>query len=109
MRRFLIKYVGNTINGLNSLYLSILDFLCVAELGVGTAITFCMYKPIVEGDGEKVSALYRLFTRLYLIIGGVIAVCGVILMPFLKYLAKDYRTADVNLYFTFALMLASVC
>ena len=65
VRRCLIKYIGNEINGLNSLYISILDFLSVAELGVGSAITFCMYKPIVEGDNEKVSALYRLFTKLY--------------------------------------------
>ena len=33
VRRCLIKYIGNEINGLNSLYISILDFLSVAELG----------------------------------------------------------------------------
>ena len=72
VRRFLIKYIGNEVNGLNSLYTSILGFLAVAELGVGSAITFCMYKPIVEGDTDKVSALYHLFTKLYLIIGAII-------------------------------------
>ena len=108
VRRFLIQYIGNEINGLNSLYISILDFLSVAELGVGSAITFCMYKPIVEGDNDKVSALYGLFTKLYLIIGGIILVCGCALMPALPYLAKDYQNVDVNLYLTFGLMLASV-
>ncbi|WP_251548064.1 lipopolysaccharide biosynthesis protein [Pumilibacter intestinalis] len=108
VRRYVIKYIGNEVNGLNSLYLSLLDFLSVAELGVGSAITFCMYKPIVEGDNDKVSALYGLFTKLYLIIGGIILACGCALMPFLKILAKDYQTLDVNLYFTFGLMLASI-
>ena len=108
VRRFLIKYIGNGFNGLNSLYRSILNFLAVAELGVGSAITFCMYKPIVDGDKDKVSALYGLFTKLYLIIGGIIAVCGCCIMPALPYLAKDYKSVDVNLYLTFALMLASV-
>ncbi|MDE5592497.1 MAG: hypothetical protein K2I75_01030, partial [Clostridiales bacterium] len=108
VRRFLIKYIGNGFNGINSLYNSILDFLAVAELGVGSAITFCMYKPIVEGDTDKVSALYGLFTKLYLIIGGIITVCGCAIMPALPYLAKDYQSVDVNLYLTFALMLASV-
>lgn len=107
-RRYMIRYIGNDVNGLNSLYISLLDFLSVAELGVGSAITFCMYKPIVEGDNKKVSALYHLFTKLYLIIGGIILVCGCILMPFLKILAKDYQTVDVNLYLTFGIMLASV-
>ena len=108
VRRFLIRYIGNEINGLNSLFISILDFLSVAELGVGSAITFCMYKPIVEGDGDKISALYGLFKKLYLIIGAVIVAGGCIVMPFLKFLAKDYQTVDVNLYFTFFLMLISV-
>lgn len=108
VRRFLIRYIGNEINGLNSLYISILNFLAVAELGVGSAITFCMYKPIVEGDDNKVSALYGLFTKLYLIIGAIIAVGGCIALPLLPYLAKDYQNVDVNLYLTFGLMLISV-
>ena len=90
-RRFLIQYVGNEVNGLNSLYLSILDFLSIAELGVGSAITFCMYKPIVAGDTNKVSALYGLFTKLYILVGCIIFVCGCALMPVLPYLAKDYE------------------
>ncbi len=108
VRRFLIQYIGNEINGLNSLYASILDFLSVAELGVGSAITFCMYKPIVEKDFDKVSALYGLFTKLYLIIGGIILLGGCILMPLLPYLAKGYQNTNVNLYVTFGLMLISV-
>lgn len=108
VRRFLIRYIGNEVNGLNSLYGSILEFLAVAELGVGSAITFCMYKPIVDGDHAKVSALYGLFTKLYLIIGGIILVVGCAIMPALPYLAKEYESVDVNLYLTFALMLVSV-
>ena len=107
VRRFLIKYIGNDVNGLNSLYLSIIGFLAVAELGIGTAITFCMYKPIVDGDNDKVAALYGLFKKVYLIIGAIIAAGGCLIMPLLPYLAKDHNV-DVNLYLTFALMLVSV-
>lgn len=105
-RRFLIQYIGNEANGLNSLYTSIIGFLSVAELGIGSAITFCMYKPIVEGNNKAVSALYHLFTRVYLVIGGIILVGGICVMPALPCLAKDY-TIDVNLYLTFGLMLLS--
>ena len=95
-------------NGLNALYLSIIDFLAVAELGIGTAITFCMYKPIVEGKQDTVSALYHLFRRLYLFIGIVILIAGLALTPFIRYFAKDYASLDVNLQVTFLLMLISV-
>ncbi len=108
VKRFLIRYCGNEVNGLNALYLSIIGFLAIAELGVGSAITFCMYKPIVEGDSDKVSALYRLFERLYLIIGCVILACGLMFAPFISCFAKDYARIDVNLYSTFVLMLISV-
>lgn len=108
VRRALIRVCGNDVNGLNSLYLSIIGFLAVAELGVGSAITFCMYRPIVEGDEQKVGALYHLFRRLYRIIGGVILLAGLALTPFIHHFARDYSQLDVNLYSTFLLMLLSV-
>lgn len=108
VRRFLIQYIGNDANGLSSLYISVIGVLTVAELGVGEAITFCMYKPIVEQDQEKVAALYLLFKRLYTIIGTMIFFAGLIVMLFLPQLAKDYSTINVNLYLTFFLTLISV-
>ncbi len=108
IRRYLIRYIGNEINGLNSLYLSILNVLSVAELGLDSAIIFCMYKPVVDGDKAKVSALYGLFTGLYLIFAVAIVVGGCALLPALPYLAKDHANTGVNLYLTFGLMLISV-
>lgn len=108
VKRMLIQTCGNEVNGLNALYLSIIGFLSVAELGVGTAITFCMYKPIVNGDQNKVSALYFLFRKLYLIIGGVILVSGVAITPLMPYFARDYAQFDIDFYSTFLLMLVSV-
>ena len=61
VRRLLIRYVGNDVNGLNSLYTSIIGMLAVAELGVGSAISYSMYKPIVEENKDKIAALYRLY------------------------------------------------
>lgn len=108
VRRYLIHFIGNDINGLNSLYLSVIGVLSVAELGIGDAITFCMYKPIVERDTQKISALYNLFRKVYLAIGGIIAFAGCLLMPFLPNLAKGSESLNINLYLTFGLMLLSV-
>ncbi len=108
VKRFLISECGNEVNGLNALYLSIIGFLSVAELGVGSAITFCMYRPIVDKDENKISALYCLFKKLYLIIGGVILICGLAITPFITFFAKDYALLDVNYQLTFVLMLISV-
>lgn len=108
VRRYLIRFIGDEVNGLNSLYLSIIGVLSVVELGIGGAIIYCMYKPIVTGDTSKVLSLYKLFQKIYLIIGVVIAAAGCVLMPLLPYLAKGYENAAVNIYLTFGLMLLSV-
>ncbi len=108
LRRFLIEFAGNEVNGLNSLYTSIVGFLSIAELGVGSAIIFCMYKPIVEGDDNKVAALYGLFSKLYLIIGAIILIAGCVVVPILPYIATGYIGDKSNLYFTFVLFLVSV-
>ena len=106
-RRFLIKYCGNDANGLYSLYTSIIGFLAIADLGIGTAINFSMYKPIVDGDTKKVASLYQLYKKIYIVIGAILLAVGLLVMPALPYLAKDY-SAGYNLYLTFFIMLCSV-
>lgn len=107
-RRLIISCLGNEINGINSLYTSIIGFLAVAELGVGSAIIFSMYKPIVENDVEKTAALYQLYKKIYFVIGVIIGCLGVLIIPFLPILCKDYSKLDINLTVTFLLQLLSV-
>ena len=106
-RRILINTIGNDANGINSLYTSIIGFLGIAELGVGSAITFCMYKPIISKDTYKISALYNIFIKTYRVIGIIILIFGLLITPALPYLAKDYNVS-INLYSSFVLMLISI-
>ena len=108
VRRMLIQRIGNDVNGLNSLYTSIIGTLAVAELGIGKAIIFSMYKPIVEDNHREICALYCLYKKIYMIIGFVIFVAGLMIMPFLPRLISDYENIRVNVYNTFLLMLISV-
>lgn len=108
VRRFLIQYLGTEVNGLNSLYISIIGFLAVAELGIGSAIVFCMYKPIVEKDTQKVIALYRLIEKLYRIVGAFILIAGFAVMFFLPSLAKGYSVPVREMYGSFMIMVVSV-
>lgn len=107
VRRLLIQYLGNEYNGINSLFTSIIGILSIAELGVGSAITFCMYRPIVEKNDAKIAALYNLFRKLYSIIGIIILVAGLVVSIFLPYLAKDYTISSGELYRYFYLFLLS--
>ena len=109
VKRELVINLGNEVNGLNSLFMSIIGVLSVAELGVGTSIIFCMYKPIVEGDDKKVSALYGLYKKVYILISIVILLFGLLLLPFLKYFVRDLEQISFNIYISFILMIVAVC
>ena len=106
-RRCLIRTLGNDANGVLSLFVSVIGVLSVAELGVGGAIVFSMYAPIIRGDTDEVSALYYLYRRWYTMIAACIFVGGLAFMPFLPRLAKDYQLKE-NLYAAFFIQLVYV-
>lgn len=106
-KSFVVRHLGDEANGLYSLYTSIIGFLAVANLGIGTAITFNMYKPIVENDHDTVSALYFLYRKFYLIIFVIVVILGLAITPFVPLLAKD-NTGSINIYGTYIIFLISV-
>lgn len=95
-----LKYVG-----LGSLFSSILQVLSFAELGVGSALVYSMYKPLADGNHEKVSALLKLYKETYRIIGVIVFAFGLIMMPFLKYIIAADIPENVNLQVLFSIYL----
>lgn len=111
-RTFFIKYLGTYYLGLNSLFGNILSVLSLAELGIGSAITFSLYKPLTNNDTEKIKSLMRYYRVAYSLIALVIAVLGLALMPFLQYIVSnwaEYSAAGTayNLYFVYLIILAT--
>ena len=107
-RKYIVRYLGNELNGLSSLYESIVGVLCVVELGIGSAITFSMYKPIIENDKRKVNALYVLYKKMYLIVGFIILFLGVIVMFFLPKMVNSETINKYDLYFGYLSYLISI-
>ena len=107
MRTAMIYLMGVEYLGLNSLFSSILQVLNLAELGVGSAMVFSMYRPIAEDDTAKICALERLYLIYYRVIGFVIAVVGLILTPFVPKLINGGVPANLNVYVLYLLNLAA--
>lgn len=79
--------------GINGLFSNILTMLSLAELGVGSAILYNMYKPMAEKEIHRVKALMNFYKSTYLKIGITVLLIGFALTPFLNYLIKD--TPDI--------------
>lgn len=107
MRTAIIYCLGVEYLGLNSLFTSILQVLNLAELGVGSAMVFSMYKPIAKDDTKTICALMKLYKIYYRVIGLVILILGIILCPFIPYLIKSDLPPDVNMYVLYLLNLGA--
>lgn len=106
VRFVFIRFFAPEYLGINGLFTNILSVLSLAELGVGNAIVYSMYKPIAENDTEKVKSLLRLYRNLYFIIAVVVITIGLALIPALPYLIKDAPNVDINLTVIYVLFLA---
>lgn len=87
-RTVLIRAFGTEYVGLGSLFSSLLQVLSLAELGLGTAITYSLYRPMAEGDDETVCAYLAFFRRAYCWIGVAMLVVGLAFVPVLPLLVR---------------------
>ena len=85
-RRIFLDYLGSNFLGLTSTITSLLGFLNLAELGVGTAIGYVLYKPLFDDDQGKIREVVSIFGYLYRIIGLVILGLGVSMSIFLPWI-----------------------
>ncbi len=89
LRKIFIMRLDETLLGVNGFYTGILSALSLTELGIGTALNFSLYKPIAEGDIEKIKSYMALYKKCYRIIAVVVAVIGLCITPFLPVIIKD--------------------
>ena len=63
LRTIFIAHLGDTLNGVNGLYANILSVLSMAELGIGTAMNYSLYKPVAQGNIGKIKSYMRQIGR----------------------------------------------
>lgn len=105
VRTIFIHYLGSEYLGVNGLFTNILSILSLAELGIGNAIIFSLYKPLAQKDNKKVKALMGLYEKSYRIIAIIVLTLGLLLVPFLKYIIKNPPNINENLILIYVLFL----
>lgn len=87
-RTIIIKTLGSTYVGVNGLFSNILGFLSLAEMGIGSAIGFSLYKPLAEDNIKKIQAYIKFYRNAYRIVAVVVTVIGLLLVPLLPFIVK---------------------
>ena len=96
--------------GISGLFSNILSMLSLAELGIGTAIGYALYKPLANRDENKIAALMQFYGSAYRIIGIVVGCIGIVVLPFLPYLVGDtsYIKESIHLIYSVYLFNTSI-
>lgn len=89
VRTVFIKTLDAEYLGVNGLFTNILSFLSLAEMGVGSALVFSMYKPMADHDEEQLKMYMTVYRRVYTFIGILVLTIGFSLTPFLDFFMKQ--------------------
>lgn len=105
VRTVFIMYLSSSYLGISGLFTNILSLLSLADLGFDTAIIYSLYKPIAEGNENKVAALMNYFKKVYNIIGFIVLIIGLLLLPFLDIIINlEYNIDYIKIYYVLYLL-----
>lgn len=91
-RKIFLDCLGAGFVGLTGTLQNLLGFLNLAELGIGSAIGYVLYKPLFEKDQTKINEIISVMGYLYRWIGFIILGSGMILSLFLPLIFPDRDT-----------------
>lgn len=106
-RKVFFDLLGKEFVGLTYTITNILGLINLAELGVGNAIGYMLYKPLYERDNDKVSQIISVFGYVYNRIGSVIFVAGVGLSFFLPLIFRETEFSLSLIFFAYYSVLSS--
>lgn len=89
LQTVLIYVLGIQYVGVSGLFTSLLTILSLADLGIGSAIAYELYKPLAEKDKKKIATLMNFYKKAYRLVAIVVFVIGIVLIPFLDFFIKE--------------------
>ena len=59
-RKIFLEYLGAEVLGLNTTAQNLIEFLNLAELGIGSAVGYSLYKPLFERNYQAINEIVSL-------------------------------------------------
>lgn len=106
-RKIFLDCLGPDFLGLSGTLVNILGMLSLAEMGVGAAVAYNLYKPIAQDDKERIEELVSVFGFIYRRIGLFIFCTSIIIACCLPLIFKNTIFSYQLIYFAFFTILSS--
>lgn len=98
-RRIFLEHLGAEFLGFTASVGSILGFFNIAELGISSAISIVLFKPLFEQDKKQITELVSLLGFLYRLVGLFILGIGFVVSFFLPWIFPSASIPLFSLYF----------
>lgn len=98
-RKVFIDHLGAEVLGLNTTATNLLGFLNLAELGIGTAISYALYKPLLEKSHQEINEIVSVQGWMYRKIALIITGGGIVLISFFS---RIFAKAELPLWYAYA-------
>lgn len=106
-RKIFLERLGDDFVGLTGTLQNIMGLLNLAELGVGAAVSYALYKPIQEGNKDVINEIVSVFGCLYRYIGLFVLGAALVLSCFIPLIFKQTVFDLGIIYFAFFAFLSS--
>lgn len=102
-RKIFLEKLGADFVGLTGTMQNLLGFLNLAELGIGASIGYVLYKPIFDGNRDKIKEIISVLGYLYRNVGLLILGAGLLLAVFALHIRRCRYSFRSNLFCLFRL------
>ena len=106
VNRYFAFYLGVQNLGLMKLFTQLLAYLNLAEIGLASASTYALYKPLAEKNHKQISIIINTITSLYNKIFLFILLVGLLFNPIIPFFIKD-KIVDKAIYLYWSLYVIS--
>ena len=106
-RKIFLECLGDEFIGLTGTLNNILGYLNLAELGIGSCISFFLFKPLQSNNRQQIQELLSVIGYLYRWIGIIILACSFIISLFFPLIFSNKELGLGIVYFSFYSFLGS--